>query len=157
MLRTGRRGGPALASLLTVAAIAVSVQGHVLLHRCVEAGGSWAGVAVRLALLRDVPACPDGTLGLGAMPRGAIVLLSVALPALAAWVLTGALGISLSALVVRAVRVVITLVGRWVRLPRSEALPVADRAPARAATSPAPRPPLVLLVARPHRGPPLPA
>ena len=57
----GRRGGLVLASALAVAAVVASAQGHVLLHRCVEAGGSWTGTALSLALLRDTTSCPDGT------------------------------------------------------------------------------------------------
>lgn len=158
MIRTGPRGRAALAAALAVVAVAVSAQGHLLLHRCVEAGGSWADTAVSLALLRDVSSCPDGALGLGAVPGGAIVLMSVALPVLAVCLLAGGLGISLTALVVRAGRVVARLVGRWVRLPRAHAaLPVPDLARAPAAPPVAPRPALGLLVARPHRAPPLPA
>lgn len=158
MIRTGRRGAPALAAVLVLAAVAVSAQGHVLLHRCVEAGGSWADTALSLALLRDTASCPDGTFGLGAVSDGAVVLMSVALPVLAGWALTAALGISLGAVVARAARVVVGLVGRWVRLPRAGAvLPVADRA-AEPVMVPAAAPPsLGLLVARPHRAPPLPA
>ena len=147
-----------LAAALVVAAVAVSAQGHVLLHRCVEVGGSWADTAVSLSLLRDASSCPDGALGLGALPSGAIVLMSVALPVVAVLLLAGILGISLTALVVRAGRVVAGLVGRWVRLPYAQAaLPVPDRAPAPAVPPVAPRPSLGLLVARPHRAPPLPA
>ena len=154
----GRRAGLLLVAFLAVAALAVSAQGHVLLHRCVEAGGSWTGTALSLALLRDASTCPDGTLGLGAVPSGAIVLMSVALPVLTAWLLAGVLGVSVTALVVRAGRMVVGLVGRWVRLPRTgAALPVADRAPAATAAPAPPRPTLGLLVARPHRAPPLPA
>ncbi len=145
-----------LAAVLAVAAIAVSAQGHVLLHRCVEAGGSWADSAVSLALLRDASSCPDGALGLGAVPTGAIVLMSVALPALAVALFVGALGISLTALVVRAGRMVAGLVGSWVRLPRPRAaVPVPNLARAPAVPPVAPRPALGLLVARPHRAPPL--
>ncbi len=147
-----------LAVALVVVALAVSAQGHVLLHRCVAAGGSWADTAVSLALLRDVASCPDGALGLGAVPAGAIVLMYVALPVLAVWALAGAVGLSLTALVLRAARLVVGLVGRWVRLPhRTANLPVPDRTPAPAAIPVAPSPALGLLVARPHRAPPLPA
>jgi hypothetical protein len=91
------------------------------------------------------------------VPRGAVVLLSVALPVLVAHVLLAACGLSLSALVVRGVRVVAGLLGRWVRVPRARALPVPGRLP-RAVVPPVPvRPASLLLVARPHRAPPLPA
>jgi hypothetical protein len=147
-----------LAAVLAVAAIAVSSEGHVLLHRCVQAGGSWADSALSLTLLRTTSSCPDGSLGLGALPAGAVVVLSVALPVLAGWALAAALGVSLAALVARAARLVVGLVGRWVRLPhRHPALPVADRAPAVTVVPAAPPTPLGLLLARPHRAPPLPA
>jgi hypothetical protein len=158
VIQVGRRSGLALAVALVVTAAVVASQGHVLLHRCVEAGGSWADTALSLAFLRDASSCPAGTYGLGALPSGAVVLASVALPILAAWVLAAALGISLVAIVMRAARLVVGLVGRWVRLPEGRgSLPVADRAPAVAVTPAAPPTPLGLLVARPHRAPPLPA
>lgn len=158
MIQVGRRGRLALAAALMVAAVAVASQGHVLLHRCVQAGGSWADSALSLALLRDTPACPQGSLGLGVLPSGAIVVMSVALPVVAAWVLAAALGVSLTALVVRAARLLVGLVGRWVRLPRRHAaLPVADRVRAAAVVPAVPPTALGLLVARPHRAPPLPA
>ena len=97
---TRRTCAQVLAVALVVAALAVSAQGHVLLHRCVAAGGSWADTAVSLALLRDVASCPDGTLGLGTVPAGAVVLMSVALPVLAVWALAGAVGLSLTALII---------------------------------------------------------
>lgn len=154
----GRRGRTALAAALSLAAIAVSSQGHVLLHRCVPAGGSWTDSALSLALLRSTSSCPEGSWGLGALPDGAIVVMSVALPVLAGWVLAAALGISLRALAVRAARLVVGLVGRWVRLPRRRpVLPVVDRALAVAVVPAAPPTALGLLLARPHRAPPLPA
>ena len=154
----GRRGRTALAAALALAALVVSSQGHLLLHRCVPAGGSWTGSALSLALLRDTTSCPDGSLGLGALPSGAIVVMSIALPVVAGWVLAAALGLSLGAAVVRAAQLVVGLVGRWVRLPhRTATLPVPDRTPAPATIPVAPRPALGLLVARPHRAPPLPA
>ena len=158
MIRTGGRGASALAGVLVVAAVAVSAQGHVLLHRCVEAGGSWADTALSLALLREAASCPEGTLSPGAVSDGAVVLMSVALPMLAAWALATALGVSLGALVARGARVVVGLVGRWVRLPRAgAALPAAGRLPEPGVAPARPGPSLGLLVARPHRAPPLPA
>ena len=154
----GRRGRLVLTAALAVAAVAVASQGHVLLHRCVQAGGSWVDSALSLALLRDTAACPEGSLGLGALPSGAIVVMSVALPVVAAWALAAALGVSLTAVVVRAARQVVGLVGRWVRLPRrGAALPVADRPLAALVTADVPATSWGLLVARPHRAPPLPA
>lgn len=154
----GRRGRTALAAALALAAGAVSSQGHVLLHRCVPAGGSWTDSALSLALLRGTTSCPDGSLGLGALPSGAIVVMSVALPVVAGWVLAATFGIGLGTVVVRAARLVVGLVGRWVRLPRrGPVLPVADRSPAVAVVPAAPPTALGLLVARPHRAPPLPA
>ena len=48
----GRRGRTALAAALALAALVVSSQGHLLLHRCVPAGGSWTGSALSLAQMR---------------------------------------------------------------------------------------------------------
>lgn len=155
-MRTGRRSGSLLAAALALAAVAVASQGHVLLHRCVAVGGSWADTAVSLSLLREKSSCPGGTLGMGPVTDGAIVLLSVAAPALALSALAGVLGLSLAAMVARTRRVVVGLVGRWVRLPRARtAPPAADLRPAPANPPVAPRPSLGLLVARPHRAPPL--
>jgi hypothetical protein len=158
VIELGRRGRLALTAALVVGAVVVASQGHVLLHRCIPAGGSWTGSALSLALLRDTASCPQGSLGLGALPTGALVVMSIALPVVAAWALTAALGLSLAALVVRAARQVVGLVGRWVRLPRRHVvLPVADRSPAVAAVPAVPRRRLEMLLARPHRAPPLPA
>lgn len=157
MRGTGRHVGLLLAGALVVAAVVVASQGHVLLHRCVGAGGSWADVAIRLAVLRDGTGCPDGTFAPGALPRGAVVLLSVALPVLATHALLAAFGLSLSALVVRGVRVVAGLLGRWVAVPRARALPVPGRVRLAVVPPPAVPPASLLLVARPHRAPPLPA
>ena len=155
-MRTGRRGGSLLAAALALAAVVVSAQGHVLLHRCVAAGGSWADTALSLSLLRDTSSCPSGTLGVGPVTGGAIVLLSVAAPALALSALAGVLGLSLAGLVARTCRIVSGLVGRWVRLPRARtAPPMPDLHTAPALPPVAPRPSLGLLVARPHRAPPL--
>ena len=158
MIQVGRRSGLALAVALVVTAGLVASQGHVLLHRCVEAGGSWAGTALSLAFLRDASSCPAGSYGLGMLPTGAVVLASVAMPILAAWAVAAALGLSLAALVVRAARLAFGLVGRWVRVPAGRApLPVADRARAVAVTPVVLPTALGLLLARPHRAPPLPA
>lgn len=147
-------GRAAFAGALAAAAVVASSQGHVLVHRCVGAGGSWADVAIRFAVLRDAVECPDGTLGLGAVPAGAVVLASVALPMLVAHVLAAAAGASLAALAARGVRVVAGLVGRLVRVPRTRALPVARREPALVVPPVPVRPALALLLARPHRAPP---
>ncbi len=154
-MRATRHVGVLLAAALTAAAVVVSAQGHVLLHRCVEAGGSWADVAIRLAVLRDTGGCPDGSFGVGAVPRGAVVLLSVALPVLAAHVLLAGLGLGLGAVVLRGARVVAALLRAWVRVPRLRPLPVAGRVRLVVPRPIAPRPALGLLVARPHRAPPL--
>ncbi len=157
MQLTGRRGALVLAAVLAAAAVAAPAQGRVLLHRCVETGGSWADTAIQLAVLRTASACPDGALGLGAAPRGAVLLLSVALPVLALHVLLAALGIGLGAIVARAARVVAGLVVRRVPPPRVRALPVARRVLVPVGNPDLPRPTLGLLLARPHRAPPLPA
>lgn len=147
-----------LAAALIAAAVVLPAQGHVLLHRCVGAGGSWAHAALSLAILRNSPTCPEGAAGLGVVPSSAVVLASVALPVLAVWAFAWALGVSLAALAVRAAGLALRLVGCRVCVPLPAVeLPVADRAPMVV------RVPVVvptargLLVARPHRAPPLPA
>ncbi len=156
-MHASRHVGALLAAALTAAAVAVSVQGHVLLHRCVEAGGSWADTAIRLAVLRDAAGCPDGSLAVGAVPRGAVLLLSIALPVLAAHVLLAGVGLGLGAVALRGARVVTALLRGWVGVPVARALPVAPRVRLVVPGLVVPRPALALLVARPHRAPPLPA
>jgi len=120
---TARRG-PHLAaprlSLVAAAAFAgfaavVAVHGRVLLHDCVSAGGVLGPLGLRLSVLRDAADCPEGAYGLGTMSQGAVVLLSVAAPVAALYLLITACGLGLSALLVRAARQVRLLVGRALR------------------------------------------
>lgn len=93
----------------TVLALAAAVvagafaQGRLLLHGCLPAD-AFGTLGVRLALLRDAAECPAGTYGLGAAPRGAVVLLSVALPVLALHLVLAAFGLGLLTVVRRALR-----------------------------------------------------
>ena len=132
------RRGPhrALARLSLVSAFvfaglaaAVAAQGRVLLHDCVSAGGVLGPLGLRLSVLRDAADCPDGAYGLGTMSQGAVVLLSVAMPVAALYLLLTACGVGLSALLVRAARQVRLLVGRALRaeLRGVRPLPVAVR------------------------------
>jgi hypothetical protein len=132
------RRGPhlAVARLSLVAAVAsaglaavVAAQGRVLLHDCVSAAGVLGPLGLRLSVLRDAADCPDGAYGLGAVSQGAVVLLSVAVPVAALYLLLTACGVGLSALLVRAARQVGRLVGRALRggLRSARPLPVAVR------------------------------
>lgn len=132
---TARRGphlaasrlSPVVALAVTALAAAVVAQGRVLLHDCVAAGGALGPLGLRLSVLRDATDCPDGSYGLGTVSQGAVVLLSVAVPVAALYLLLTACGIGLTALLVRASRQVRLLLGRalpGLRGP-ARALPVA--------------------------------
>ena len=126
----------AVARLSTVAALAfaglatvAAGQGRVLLHDCVSAAGVLGPLGLRLSVLQDAADCPEGAYGLGAVSQGAVLLLSVAAPVAALYLLLTVCGVGLSALLVRAARQVRRLVGRALRggLRAARALPVAAR------------------------------
>ena len=136
-MTVGRGPHLAVARLSLVAALAVAglaavvaAQGRVLLHDCVAAGGALGPLGLRLAVLRDAADCPEGAYGLGTVSQGAVVLLSVAVPVAALYLLLTVCGVGLSALLVRAARQVRRLVGRALRggRPAPRPLPVAARA-----------------------------
>lgn len=112
MIRTlsrARRPALPLAALgvlavLTLVTAAVAAQGRVVLHDCVSTGGAFGALGLHLAVLQDVADCPAGSYGLGGVSRGAVLLLSVALPVLVGYLLATACGVGLSAVVVRAAR-----------------------------------------------------
>ena len=120
---TARRGphraGPRLSLVAAVAfaglAGVVAAHGRVLLHDCVSASGVLGPLGLRLAVLQDAADCPEGTYGLGTMSQGAVVLLSVAAPVAALYLLLTVCGVGLSGLLVRAARQVRVLVGRTLR------------------------------------------
>jgi hypothetical protein len=134
---TARRGPHVAAPRLSVAAAAVlagvaavlAVHGRVLLHDCVSAAGVLGPLGLRLSVLRDAADCPEGAYGLGTMSQGAVVLLSVAAPVAALYLVLTACGVGLSALLVRAARQVRLLVGRALRgaLRGARPLPVEGR------------------------------
>ncbi|WP_456825383.1 hypothetical protein [Cellulomonas sp. P5_E12] len=135
---------------------AVAAQGRVLLHDCVAAGGVLGPLGLRLAVLSDAADCPDGSYGLGSMSQGAVVLLSVAVPVAALYLLLTACGIGLTALLVRAARQVRLLLRRAVPgLRAARALPVARRARLVASGVVAPRIERVLAGGVGRRGPPV--
>ncbi|WP_146931017.1 hypothetical protein [Cellulomonas xylanilytica] len=117
---TARRGphraAPRLSLVAAVAfaglAAVVAAQGRVLLHDCVSAAGVLGPLGLRLSVLRDAADCPEGAYGLGTMSQGAVVLLSVAAPVAALYLLLTVCGVGLSALLVRAARQVRLLAGR---------------------------------------------
>jgi hypothetical protein len=102
------------------------MQGRVLLHDCVS-GGVFGSLGLRLAVLQDVADCPEGAYGLGGVSRGAVVLLSVALPVLVGYLLLTACGVGLSALLVRAARQARTMLRAVLPRLASDASPVPVR------------------------------
>lgn len=136
---------------------AVAAQGRVLLHDCVAAGGVLGPLGLRLAVLRDAADCPDGSYGLGSMSQGAVVLLSIAVPVAALYLLLTACGIGLAALLVRAARQVRLLLRRAVPGLRvgAQALPVVRRARLVASGVVAPWTERVLAGGVGRRGPPV--
>ncbi|MBD7917299.1 hypothetical protein H9657_03275 [Cellulomonas sp. Sa3CUA2] len=107
LLRTHLLG--AVGTTLAVLSVVVGAQGRVLLHQCVVADGPLAALGVRMALLRSASECPDGALGLGSASTGAVLLLSVALPVVAAHVLLTACGLGLGVVARRGVAAVAAL------------------------------------------------
>lgn len=113
MLALAHARRPALPVLAVVAiamfTVGVVAQGRVVLHDCVSPGARFGSLGLNLAVLQDAADCPDGTYGLGGVSRGAVLLLSVALPVLVGYVLLTACGVGLSALLVRTARQARTL------------------------------------------------
>ncbi|MBO3084997.1 hypothetical protein [Cellulomonas fengjieae] len=162
--RRGQHGAAARLSLvvpLVLAGLAAVVagQGRVLLHDCVSAGGALGPLGLRLAVLRDAADCPEGAYGLGPMSQGAVVLLSVAVPVAALYLVLTACGIGLGALLVRAARQVRLLVGRALRgaLRPARPLPVDTRVRLVPRAFVASWTERVLLGSIARRGPPTPA
>lgn len=103
-------------ALLTLAVGSVLGVTRVVVHHCVAVDGTLGLVGLRLRLLGDVADCPDGTLALLPDPgQNALVMLSLALPVLAAQATLGACGLGVAALVARARTVVAQIVGRRLR------------------------------------------
>lgn len=150
------------ATLLLVAGLAfvqVAARGRLMLHACTSADGPLSMLGVRFALLRSTADCPDGTFALvpGA-PQGAIVVLSLALPVVAAHVALGTCGVGVTALLVRVAASAARLLRTVLRhLPHADSpavLPDLVRAPA-PVSSVGHRLRGALLAAHPRRGPPL--
>lgn len=152
-----RRPAAPLAAVAAVLAFSVGValQGRVLLHDCVSTAGAFGSLGLRLDVLRDATDCPAGSYGLGGVPRGAVLLFSVALPVLVAYALLTACGVGLSTVVARAVRqarallraVLPQLTSHVGRVPEARSL-IADARPVLARSR-------VLAGAIARRGPPL--
>jgi hypothetical protein len=147
----------ALGTALAVLSVVLGAQGRVLLHQCVTADGPLAALGVRMAVLRSAAECPEGALGLGAASTGAVLLLSVALPVLAAHLLLAACGLGLG-VVTRRVAVAVRALLAAVLVPRTD-LPA--RAVVATGRVPAPEPWAHVRrdrghdPARPRRGPPV--
>jgi len=96
-----------LGGLALVVGALAAASTRLLLHGCVQADGTLGVAGMRLAVLRRAAYCPDGTLGAGPT---ALVLLSVALPVLVAYVALALGGLGAIAAVRRAARVLARLV-----------------------------------------------
>ncbi len=147
----------ALATIGVGALLQVLLGGRVLLHACTTADGPLAMLGVRLALLQGGADCPDGTLAMGpADPRGAVLVLSLAVPVLAAHVALGACGLGLTAIMVRVAGAAAqVLAGALHRLPSAMASIVPRRPAPAAGPGPAARLRSVRLASPLRRGPPL--
>ncbi|MBO0921748.1 hypothetical protein J1G42_13035 [Cellulomonas sp. zg-ZUI222] len=146
----------ALGAAVAVASIVLGAQGRVLLHQCVTADGPLASLGVRLAVLRSAAECPDGTLGLGPASHGAVLLLSVAAPVVAAHLLLTAAGLGLGVVARRGLRAAARVAARLLPVPATTGLPAV---PTRASAVPTGPPARVRRdrrhdPARPRRGPP---
>jgi hypothetical protein len=151
---------PLLAALASVLALAgaVALAGvRTLVHQCLQVDGPLAVIGVRLTLLQDAGDCPTGTLAVApAASQGAVLVLGLVLPVVAAHAALGALGLGLTALLLRAAGTARRVLGAVVR-----ALPApAPHGPARSRRR-LPVPGAVLVTAtvlartrHPHRGPP---
>jgi hypothetical protein len=122
-----------------VAAWAAEVR--VVLHSCIAPG--WLTLlSLRFDLIHPAASCPQGTYGLTPASQGAVVLLSVALPALVAHLVLIGVGVATSVNLVAALRAFGRLLLRWrtvvdevwddlpvpvVRVVVSDALPVRGR------------------------------
>ncbi|MGN8245072.1 hypothetical protein ACTHAM_002185 [Cellulomonas soli] len=146
-------GGLALVAAVAAGAVA---QGRLLLHGCLP-GDAFGTLGLRLALLRDAADCPAGTYGLGATSRGAVLVLSVALPVLALHLVLAACGLGLLVVIRRALRVLARVLREVTGRFRDAFVPVHG--------APVARPVLPAVVARrvharaglltwSHRGPP---
>jgi len=114
----------ALGAAVALASVVLGVQGRVLLHQCVTADGPLASLGVRLAVLRSAVECPDGTLGLGPASHGAVLLLSVAAPVVAAHLLLTAAGLGLGVVARRGLRAAARVAARLLPGPATAGLPV---------------------------------
>lgn len=126
---------------------------RLLLHGCVEAHGALGVVGLRLNVLRRAAECPDGTLGAGPTSTSAVLLLSIALPVLLAYVALGLGGFGALAVVARVGAVLRHLVRRVVvRLPRVHVISRPLPFPAHLVARPVGR---VLVEGIARRGPPV--
>lgn len=125
----------ALAAVLAVLAVAIgpvlALQDRLLLDACAPVAhlGPFGVLGTRLAILQPDADCPAGTLGVGPTGHSAVVLISVGLPVLLAHLALVVAGWSLSSVLARVARGVVTVL-RAVLRPRptgSAAAPVAAR------------------------------
>lgn len=109
----------ALLSVAIPGATLLARQGFAVVHQCLPDPGAWGVIGMHLALVRESPDCPAGTVALGGEPGAAVTVLGV----LAFPVLLAHLGVLLvaalaSAVVTRALgraRVVVDAAARGVR------------------------------------------
>lgn len=148
----------ALASLLALGGALWLGVTRTVVHHCLTVDGPLALLGVRLTLLQDAADCPSGTLALtpGAS-HGAVLALGLVLPVAAAHTALGALGLGLTALLLRASRTARAVLGAVVHaLPRATApRPVRGTRPAPAWRTGHPRPAVLARALHPHRGPPV--
>lgn len=152
---SGARARVPLVAVLVAVATLVLTQGRVMLHSCVDAG-QFAPFGLQLALLRDAAQCPAGTYGLGPASTGAVVLLSVGLPALVAHLVLAACGFGTWQVVRGCVRALAATGRRGLALPAAPAhVPAVRRVLVPVVLAPRGATRHVAMLTWSHRGPPL--
>lgn len=145
---------PLVAVLVAVATFLLS-QSRVVLHSCVDAG-QFAPFGLQLALLRDGAHCPAGTYGLGPASTGAVLLLSVGLPALLTHLVLAACGWGTWQVVRGCVRALAATGRGGLVLPAAPAhVPAVRRGLVPVALAPSGATRHVAMLTWSHRGPPL--
>jgi hypothetical protein len=152
---SGVRARVTVAGVLVALAVLVVAQSRVALHSCVDAG-AFAPFGLQFALLRDAAQCPAGTYGLGSTSTGAVLVLSIGLPALLAHLVLAACGFGIRQAARGCLNAVATAGRRaWVLTVPRVHVTVVRSAPVPVAPTPRGATEHVAMHTWSHRGPPL--